>query len=356
MPTTICRHRFALDLFRGDGTVLARCPAAPDWEPAVEWARYEGLRRGLVTAGADPHIDPSWHPTEGEPYVVGFGVHLVTPGGCTVQSQFPITYFESIAREASAELVHQGHLEEGEQFLFTASAYVGEVTAPADVGSRVRAEEASPPLPLRKGRLEEVMALASPVDDVGRGVPPVVLPSEVLDEACTVAHEAAPDEAGGILIGHLYRDPEAESIFAVITAQVPATRVHADTTSLTFTADTWADVRAAIALRNRQEMMLGWFHSHPVRDWCGDESGNQESREMLAEIFSHRDRAVHRTVFSQPWAVALVISEIADGDQRPAMWGWRGGRLVRRGFHLIHKPEGRERWHANLSTTSNPAQ
>jgi proteasome lid subunit RPN8/RPN11 len=342
MPATICRHRFALDLFRRDGTMLARCPAAPDWEPAVEWARYEGLRRGLLTTGVAPRIDPSWHPNEGEPYVVGFGVHLETPGERAVQSHFPITYFESAAREASAELVHQGYLEEGEQFLYTATAFASEVPAAADVGSRIRADEASPPVPLREGRLEEVMALASPVDDVGRGVPPVLLPSEILDEACTVAHEAAPDEAGGILIGHLYRDLEAESIFAVITAQVRATRVHADTTSLTFTADTWADVRAAIALRERQEMMLGWFHSHPVRDWCGEDEGDRESRESLAAIFSHRDRAVHRTVFSQPWAVALVISEIADGDQRPAMWGWRGGRLERRGFHLIRESEGRK--------------
>jgi proteasome lid subunit RPN8/RPN11 len=341
MPATICRHRFALDLFRRDGTMLARCPAAPDWEPAVEWARYEGLRRGLVTAGGIPRIDPSWHPTEGEPYVVGFGVHLETADGRAVQSHFPITYFEGDARDASSELVNQGHLEEGEQFLFTATAFASEGPEKADAGNRIRAEEASPPVPLREGRLEEVMALATPVDDVGRGVPPVVLPSEVLDEARAMALEAAPDEAGGILIGHLYRDLEAKCVFAVITALVRATRTHADSTSLTFTADTWADVRAAVELRDRQEMMLGWFHSHPVRDWYGDDGGDVESRESLATIFSHRDHAVHRTVFSQPWAVALVISEIAEGDQRAAVWGWRGGRLVRRGFHLIQEPEGR---------------
>ena len=92
----------------------------------------------------------------------------------------------------------------------------------------------------------------------------------VLDEARELTLSVTGKETGGVLIGQLHRDPGLGVLFAEVTAQIPARHVEANATKLSFTAATWTEVQAALDLRTRGESMLGWWHSHPVREWCKD--------------------------------------------------------------------------------------
>ena len=75
-------------------------------------------------------------------------------------------------------------------------------------------------------------------------------------------------ETGGILIGRLHHDAALPEIFAEVSAQIPAEHTLGTVARLTFTAETWSAASAAIRLRNQGEVYLGYWHSHPVREWC----------------------------------------------------------------------------------------
>jgi proteasome lid subunit RPN8/RPN11 len=172
---------------------------------------------------------------------------------------------------------------------------------------------------------------------------PLFVPEEVLMEAKALSKQAGAKETGGILIGHLNRDAFVPEIFARVTAQIPARHTESSLTSLTFTSATWTDVRAALDLRRKNEIMLGWWHSHPVREWCkGCSPSSRKACSMAVDFFSAHDHALHRTIFPRAYSVALVVNDLAEDDATFSMFGWRRGLLEARGFYLTGAGEERE--------------
>jgi proteasome lid subunit RPN8/RPN11 len=164
---------------------------------------------------------------------------------------------------------------------------------------------------------------------------PVFVPYQILAEIETAARAATPMEVGGVLIGHLHRDASGE-LFSEVTAQIPALDAVGSEAQLNFPPKAWATVRAAVNLRARREIWVGWWHSHPVRAWekcreCGPE--RLEQCTLATAFFSAQDRMVHRTVFSRAHMVGLVANDLAAGV-RMAMFGWRDGSIEQRGFHV----------------------
>jgi hypothetical protein len=164
------------------------------------------------------------------------------------------------------------------------------------------------------------------------------VPAGVLDEIAALTRHASPLETGGALVGHLHRDPGARAVFAAVSAQVPARHTLASSVRLVFTSDTWQDLRQALHDRGRGELMLGWWHSHPVHEWCrqdGCEKAEHERCAGAADLFSEHDRALHRTVFPGAHSVALVASHVSAADVRFSVHGWSLGMLVPRGLHVL---------------------
>jgi hypothetical protein len=104
-------------------------------------------------------------------------------------------------------------------------------------------------------------------------------------------------------------------------------------------------MRSQVAERGRDETMLGWWHSHPVRHWhtSGDETGQAgpENTGTSGEFFSADDCALHHTVFPAAYSVGMVVS---DSQTESGVWGvawtlfgWRRGAIVERGFHIIRE-------------------
>jgi hypothetical protein len=332
-------YQFALMFFREDQTAVGQIAVAVDWEPAREWAEFLALRRGTIGAdGGDAEIVPSWDPKLGEPYLSGFRVALEGNGSGPSSTEIAIGYFKGLATEGSAHFVNKGELKAGEPFRYMAAAFPKQEQTAAASRPLFVSEDLSPPLPLKDGLLGVVSRSAWQHGESHPDELPVFVPQSVLDQAVELSGEAGALETGGILIGHLYRDQQVPEIFAEVTAQLPARHTQAQSTKLTFTAETWTDIRAALDLRRTGEIMLGWWHSHPVREWCKDCAiERQRVCGMASDFFSTHDQALHRTVFPRAYNIALVVNYVGFSQPTFSMFGWRRGMIQSRGFQVRGK-------------------
>lgn len=310
-------YRWAIEVLREDGTTVATRPVTPDFGPAREWARWQAIRRGRPTEAAftDPVVAEPTRDGAGAKGITGVRLR-----SAELECDVGLTPFQDPAQATVAALVREGVLIGGDRVRWRALAEA----ADADPAPRL-GRELPPPITLRqRTRLTTVPPEAD--ED------PVLLPDSVLGEIAAITREHGGRETGGILVGHLCRDA-GQRLFLEITAQVPARYASSAPTRLTFTPDSWADVRAAVALRGREEIMLGWWHSHPVQAWCAECPPDCRSTCSLgAGFLSPEDRRLHRVVFPRAYSVALVASDVGEAAPAFALFGWRRGELVPRTF------------------------
>ncbi len=335
-------YQFVLELLRPDGEALEQVPLAPDWEPAIECARLGRLRAlgdWIAAPEAVGEVEPLWHADDGEPNVGGFRIRIAPPGGRDWHADFPAdTYFAEAAREAGVRLVKTGAMAVGDKVLYRAAAFsrpAASVNAPA---LRFDTADRPAPLTLREAQLDALLASSTMCGQPSTDDFEVLIPQQALIETVEQTKAAGDRETGGILIGHLHRDPGTYEVFAEVTAQIPARHTEGDSVKLTFTSDTWTDVRGALALRRRDEIMLGWWHSHPALAWCRKCPPERQRECHLATGFlSPDDTALHRAMFPRAFSLALVMTHTLDGVD-PALFGWRAGVLQPRAFRLLANP------------------
>ena len=78
--------------------------------------------------------------------------------------------------------------------------------------------------------------------------------------------------------------------------------------------------------------MVGWWHSHPVLEWCKDCAPEKRAQCALAQGFlSEDDRLLHRTVFPRAYSVALVVNDLESGPTF-SLFGWSRGLIAAREF------------------------
>jgi proteasome lid subunit RPN8/RPN11 len=98
-------------------------------------------------------------------------------------------------------------------------------------------------------------------------------------------------EVGGVLLGHVYQEPQDKIEYPVITHALTARFATEARGHLTFTRSTWLDINRKREERYPDKKIVGWYHTHPGLD-----------------IFlSEWDLFIHKNFFRQPWQVALVI-------------------------------------------------
>jgi len=336
--------RYVADARSESGDPLGQLPVDPDWEPAVQWAHFQAVRQGHLPPllrCSSACVEPVWHPEHGQPRVDG--VQVAFDRGDQDDEgllSFPIpqAYFRPAVELGSSVLVEEGKLHEGQRFLYEVSAFPrprsrADEQRPDDRGFTI--EEIDRPLPLESASLEATLQDARRINDPGwcDGDLPLFIPERVVAEAKELARQARDVESGGVLIGKLFRDTAGDELFSVVTAFIAAPHARAESTRLTFTADTWAAVSAAVDLRGQEEILLGWAHSHPF--WC--RSCPEERRRdcpLLRPFFSAHDVALHRAVFSGPFHIAMLLSDLGDDDLACDVFGWRYGMVAHRGYYL----------------------
>jgi len=350
------RHRLVMELVWPGGELLGHASLDPDWDPAIEWTRLSGLRTHGVWAPAsqaERGIDALWHSELGEPFMRGFRVTLAHHTGTAWHEDFSIRYFAELARTASASLIEKGTLAPGDSYRYRTLAYEPDTAEPSVDSPLFSTVDLSPPLVLHDLPPAAVAGATPRLSDAKADDFEVYTPNAVLEEASTLTAGAGDVETGGILIGHLGREPHTTQaddpsrstmrpaeICVAITALIPARHTVGDSTKLTFTSDTWTDVRRAVELRGRGEIVLGWFHSHPQHAWCREKGCPLEQQRQCASavgFFSTDDGALHRTMFPRAFTVALVMTHSARGIL-PRLFGWRDGLLEPRGYRVLAQP------------------
>jgi proteasome lid subunit RPN8/RPN11 len=342
--------RYVADVRSHSGEPLGQLPVDPDWEPAVQWAHFQAVRQRMLPPlmrCSSARVEPVWHSELSEPRVDGVRVAFDQADPHDERSSafvIPPAYFRLAVEVGATVLVEEGKLQDGERFLYEVSAFprprpAADEHRPSDRDFTV--EEIVRPLPLASASLDATLQGARRVNgptwsdsDV-----PLFIPARVIAEAMGLARQAGEVESGGVLIGKLFRDATGDELFSVVTAFIPAPHARAETTRLTFTADTWAAVRAAVELRGQDEILLGWAHSHPF--WC--KSCPEERRRdcpLLRPFFSAHDVALHRAVFSGPFHIALLISDLGEDDLACDVFGWRYGMVAHRGYYLTDAATG----------------
>lgn len=331
-------HDFSLHFWKSDGSSVGQVQVPVDFEPARQRARFESVRKGMPapTAGRAESVVPQFNPRLGEPYMSGFQVRYEADGGSLISCDFPNAYFRPIAMRVSKTLVEGGRLQTGESFLYMPAAH-RRLAPDRPRGTRgMTIEECDPRTPTRPGSIRALIAASIASGPTNQGDPPVFIPRRVLFEIAASVEQAGPAETGGVLLGHLHRDAEANEVFVVITAQIPAYHAAGELTKLTFTPETWAAVHAAAEARGRHELLVGWHHSHPIDHWSSAvEGGEIDSEALRGDHFSEQDRHLHRAVFPSAFCVGLVAYLIGGSARNFSLFGWRMGLLELRGFQIL---------------------
>jgi proteasome lid subunit RPN8/RPN11 len=334
-----------MDLRKRDGTPLGQIPVAADWEPAWEAARFLAIRRfprAAIGANAVAEVRPAWHEDLGPPYVSAVDVALHVPGAGKLSCRVPNSFFKSLASDASVPLVKKGSLQAGEHFNYLISAFPSPpaVRDVAQLRARFEIEEVPTPLPLKSSLLDDFSARSFPAGEQNEEDIPVFVHQHVLAEADQLTRDAAAVETASVLIGHMHRDTSGGDLFLEVTAQIPARNSQATALKVTFGPETWNAVQSALALRSGNEQWVGWFHSHPAASWCNPDCPpeNRAKCPMQRSFFSADDCDVHRTVFFKAFHIALLVTN-TDAGLEHALFSWRNGVIVQRGFQILKNEE-----------------
>jgi hypothetical protein len=329
-------YQYAIVIYGTDGTLLDQTPIEVDWEPAEEWARFEALRRGLPARAElrAASILPLWNVKREQPYVRGFRVDL---DDGEASSDFDLTYFQDLARVLIAGLVERGVLAVDGRHDFRYRVVAFETThsgTPPAVGRTFTIERITPALELHGGSLAEFIAGSPPGGAPSEEVQ-VFVPAAVVEEVAGLTRATGDRETGGVLIGHVHRDPYSGDLFLEVTAQIPARHARGDLDRLSFRPADWTEVQAALDLRRQGEVLLGWWHCHLARLLCKNcPPESQRHCSFATGTFSAYDRHLHRTVFPRAYSVALVVNDAAAGLSY-SMFGWHRGRVEPRGFRIL---------------------
>jgi hypothetical protein len=327
------RFQFSAKLSDAGGGRLGDVLLDVDWEPALECARFEWFRASNRAPDLDARIEPVWEPQAGPPRVLGFRVLADggdAPGAPPVE--FSQTFFGPAVRKAAAPFIRSGRLGGGDRIVFVPSAHpVAAVAGPAPAeGPAMAFGEVRERWPVSEATLMVPGELTGG-DDV-----PVVVPSGLLDTVADRSRGAGEVETGGVLVGHLRRDPASSALWIEVTGELAARHTVAEMTKLTFTPRTWTDAREQLGLREGGELMLGWWHSHLGRAVC--RACPDEAREVCQfsrGFFSGHDRHFQRTAFPRAWQLGLVVNDAATGKLSFSLFGWRRGEIEARDFQTI---------------------
>ncbi len=344
------RYQYTLQLFKKEGEQdhLGTFAVKPDWEPALEWARFAAIRKDppipLLLGEGPGTIEPVWHRSVGAPYLEGFKAVVGGEGRPETMLGIPLAYVASLARAASARLLEAGTLQAGESYQYVVCAYAGEgnAAAAAEETRKIAITSVGQLVDAKEVAMDGLVAGSRPWGEIDDDQMPVFVPQRVIEEAVQAMTAAGDKETGGILIGHLHLDRGGRGLFLEVTAQIPAQHAEHELTRLTFTPETWTAADAAIALRGRGELYAGWWHTHPSRHWCDQCPSEKRERCKTAgqpsgDFFSAHDVALHHAVFPRAYSVALVFSDGCEEGGHPLwrLFGWRYGMLMPRGFHIL---------------------
>ncbi len=335
-------YAYRIDYYRTDGSRIGSVSVDPEWSSALESAHFQGVRQRRLhptTAPVVGTIDPIFEAPGERPEIRGVRVLVPVPdGGEPVSCEIPRSYLRPLAEQQASRFVEQGLLERGAAFHYVVSVFPRNPTAARTLSGpsgEFELESVAEEIDMEERSMGPLIAESIASGTTHDDDAPVFIPRRVVAEAFALSAAAKENETGGVLIGKLRRARGAAEAFIEVTAQVPALHTESTAVKLTFTEDTWAAVRGVIELRAEQELMLGWWHSHP--HFCAKcPTENRARCAYAADFFSKDDVFLHRTCFPRGYQVALLLSDHGGPALSTAMFGWHRGEVAARGFFVVN--------------------
>ncbi len=283
--------------------------------------------------------------------------------------------YDILAHQRTTESGSSDH-DSSETARVDGSRQGGESSLGGDEPDVLSVEPIREPLLIERMPLGPLLANSRATGEDDSSPMPTFVPEQILQQIIRKSMRTRTLEVAGLLIGHVGYDSDREQLFTVVTGQLPARASEQTATSVRFTPDSWALADRDLAARGGNEIYLGWWHSHPARHWqtlrrgatenandhreeedppSSSESnrvttvgpgphtdpdstesvGSEPSRAGSGEFFSMDDRSLHRCCFARAYNVGLVISDSPDHGVTTPLFGWSGGMLVRREFHVL---------------------
>jgi len=110
------------------------------------------------------------------------------------------------------------------------------------------------------------------------------------------------NEAGGVLVGFLKGNQ------VIINDFIAGKAMKERATTLTYTHETWTHIHAEIDKRDKDEVIVGWLHSHPG----------------YGVFLSGYDMFIHENFFNHPMQNAVVIDH---KNAEIGIFGWLNGKV-----------------------------
>jgi len=141
---------------------------------------------------------------------------------------------------------------------------------------------------------------------------PIFMPEAVLEQVLEYSERDPLHELGGFLIGGLHLEGRE---FVEVRHFAPAKDARSRAASLTFTHETWSNLRRDLEQRFPNEVVVGWQHTHP----------------NLGVFLSAYDVFLHRHFFGESWQIAMVVDP---QRQEFGFFQWRHGEIVDCGVYV----------------------
>lgn len=316
-----------------------------------------GLRAGVLDTdlfGFDIRIWPGEN--RGAERIAGYAVEL-SKDGRSFRRNFTISSLAHVARRLAQPLAENKELPEDGRysyFLTTLLPQDEESEEEANTSSRVTRRFEPPvfePAPLADfvARSEPLAGASLPAEDEAPAdLLPIFAEAEVWEQGHDLARRGGELESAAIYTGRLFKDTESAERFLVLDACIEAEHAAEEKLAVTFTGETWANIRERLELRRQtlarpHERICGSVHGHPFMPEADSEGRRTCDACSLAKVCS-RTTAVasvddlnwHRSVFvANPWSILTIFGFNAREEEDFRVYGLSDGTLVPRTIHRL---------------------
>ena len=126
------------------------------------------------------------------------------------------------------------------------------------------------------------------------------------------------NECGGVLLGKAFRT-ESNKLFVIVDNFIIAKSTKSSISRLTFTHDTWEGINNELEMYHKDDIILGWFHSHPGH----------------GVFISGYDIFIQENFFNEEFMIAYVYDPV---NNERAFFQWIDGQIVKsNGFNIIKR-------------------
>jgi proteasome lid subunit RPN8/RPN11 len=339
------RYHLALEIYNQEGKTLNESKIE-NLSNCYQDFKFSAFQQGVIKDYAlDPEIifEPIWIKEGKSPYCRGFRLNMKNKR-LRYKKSYTKNVFRYDAYRIMGAMVQNQKFEAGTELFYRLTAFPNNKDSSETIesGKDFEVTTINNSIPIKilgLGQLKESASVHITKEDDTEDFP-VWIAEHVVEEMVEYVLQNKEKERAGFLIGHICRDPITQQIFLMCHAQVAADteaisiypdKGNSSITHFQFLPENFFKVQRLIELRKNDEIVLGWYHSHPWPFACE----KQEKCTCTSIFFSISDVDVMQSAFGAPYQIAIVIgrASLENLKATPQMYGWKNGIISKRNFY-----------------------